>query len=689
MIRNIRWMACVTAVAALAPTGCDQPSITEPDLGTGSVEIHIPPPSWDIADVSRIEITISGSGISSPIVTELDGSPLSGWSGIIPDIPAGLGRTFVGRAYDETGVLYEGSAYPVTIQPGATSLVTLFMHEIDTPEGYYNSAPRITSLVVEAYVVAPGGSVALSVTAVDPDDDPLTWAWSSPAGAFDDPTAASVVWTAPGADGSVLLHVGASDPAGATATLDLMITVGGEAVGGSAYVAADLNSGPEILTMVPDPSRAEVGEAVYLDLTASDPDGDALTFSWSSSCEGYYDDPTQEDPSFTLDVEPEDGGDCLLRVTVADERGGSNVGEVSIASGPGVCGSGPCGPTIPVPGELIWASTRTLAGRQGGGHPAVGSDGTTFVMGSETVDGTTNVLVDRFSANGDFLGRSSPAVVGNESLNGGVVDPAGDLYAFGRSGGAALLMKFTGGVTPGWALEIPDAFIYDVALSPTHEIVVTGLLNYQVWLATFGRDGTPATWNTTISDPAPLEVSAVTVDLAGNMIVCGTRILPGGSWDPFLAKYSPDGERFWIRFHDLGASRTCYDVQASGSGDLYVSGKVLAGEGSDLWLGRFDAMGNWISTVQNDLGDEVDIWPSLAVASDGSVYVAVEWSNLDGVAGHWLGAYTPTLSPRWSVTPGIYRLGGLALHPDGKLMLAGIQDGGTTDYDFWLGQFAR
>ena len=146
MERSKRWMACTAALAVLVVTGCDHRSVTEPEAGVGTVEIHIPPPSRDIIDVSRIEITISGSGISSPIVTELDGSPASGWSGIISDIPAGLGRTFVGRAYDDVGMLYEGSAYPVAIHPGTTSLVTLFMHELTPPDGFFNSAPRITAM---------------------------------------------------------------------------------------------------------------------------------------------------------------------------------------------------------------------------------------------------------------------------------------------------------------------------------------------------------------------------------------------------------------------------------------------------------------------------------------------------------------------------------------------------------------
>lgn len=690
MIRTIRWMTCATAVAVLALAGCDHRSATEPEAGVGTVEIHIPPPSHDIVDISRIEIVITGSGISSPIVTDLDGSPASGWSGIISDIPAGLGRTFVGRAYDDVGMLYEGSATPVTIRADETSLVTLFMHELTPPDGFFNSAPRITALVIDAYVVAPGASLTASVTAVDPDDEPLTWAWTSPAGSFDDPASPSIVWTAPGADGSVMLHVGASDPTGATATLDIMVTVGTSSAGGGAYVAADINSGPDVLAMLPDPARVEVGESVYLDLTASDSDGDALAFAWSSSCEGYYDDPTLEDPSFTLDELPDDEGDCLVRVTVSDERGGSNVGELSLASGPGVCGSGPCGPTTLVPGELVWASTQVWDGRQAGSYLAVGPDGTTYVVGSESVDGYSNILVNRFAANGDFLSRSSPVVEGNEWSRGAVVDPLGDFYVAGRTGTGSLLQKWAGGGTPAWTLEIPDADIYDIELSTTNDLVVTGFLHDDIWLATFSRDGGPATWNTTIFDPASTEMGGVAVDLAGNMIVCATRILPSGVWEPFLAKYSPTGERLWMRIHDLGTSRTCMDVEASGSGDLYVMGRVRVAEGTDLWLGRFDSMGNYVGGVDSDLGGYEDIPRSLAVASNGSVYVAVESSNLSGdVVGHWLGAHTPTLATRWAVWPAVYEIGELALHPDGNLMLAGLQDGGATDQDVWLGKFVR
>jgi hypothetical protein len=680
-------MVGVTTAAALVVTGCDHRSVTEPEAGVGTIEIHVPPPSMDIVDISRIELTITGPGISTPIVRDLSGDPATGWSAVLDNVPAGLGRTFVGRAYDGGAVIYEGIAAPVTILPGETSLVSLFMQETDPPGGFFNAAPRITGLTVDAYVVAPGGSVSLSVTAVDPDGDPLTWAWSSAAGSFSDPAAAATQWTAPEAQGSAMLRVGVSDPSGARATLEIMMSIGTGA--GGASVTADVNSAPEILSLLPNPARAELDASVYLDLTARDTDGDALTFDWDVlyPCDGTFDDPTMEDPSFEAMELPEDGADCTLRVTVADARGGTNHGDLSLATGPGVCGSGPCGPVTPSPGELLWYSSLPWEGSQSLGGLGVGRDGTSYLVGYERLAGTTyDVVIHSFDADGGSIARATVETATSDEPRGAAVDAAGNLYVIGSRRPDAMLMKWAGGTALDWTTVIPGVTMLDLTIDRSDNVVVVGSQGNDLWVARFGPGGGPAEWSDVVPLPVQPSSGGVTTDLAGNVIVCSTRWLDYRAYAYFV-KYAASGERLWSRQPDLGGSHRCTDVATSGSGDIYATGSVWSVDDDDTWLGRFDPMGNAIGSVEVDLGGASDIGRSVVVSSSGAVFVAGERRNdLEEFEGVWVGAYTASLSPRWDVVP-LARGTSIALHPDGDLGFGGWVSGGTPDQDLLVGKY--
>ena len=78
--------------------------------------------------------------------------------------------------------------------------------------------------------VTPGGQASLTATASDPDDDPLTYAWSASDGVLPDAAAtATVQWTAPATIGAVTIRVEVSDGEGGTAeaevTVDVLVAV--------------------------------------------------------------------------------------------------------------------------------------------------------------------------------------------------------------------------------------------------------------------------------------------------------------------------------------------------------------------------------------------------------------------------------------------------------------------------------
>jgi hypothetical protein len=142
-----------------------------------------------------------------------------------------------------------------------------------------NRAPVLSgSPVATATTVAEQQSVTLSVTAMDADNDTLTYAWSqvspaSPAGTFGNAASASTTWTAPDvtANGTYTLRVTVTDGKGGSVqgTVDLTVT--------------KVNQAPTVPATITVPATVRAGQLLTLTLGASDPDGDALTYTWEQT----------------------------------------------------------------------------------------------------------------------------------------------------------------------------------------------------------------------------------------------------------------------------------------------------------------------------------------------------------------------------------------------------------------------
>ncbi|RKH18967.1 hypothetical protein D7X74_08005 [Corallococcus sp. CA047B] len=324
-------LSCLLMGLAVALAGC---SGEKAPAGSAQAVVTLPQ-SLAAADVVRVALTVSGAGMAPR--TELMVRTGQHWGGTLNRIPEGSGLTFHGEAFDAAGArLHVGKAEGVSISTGQTTAVMMLARPLTPASFFENASPVITSMVVSPGAVTPGGVVSLQATAEDPDpDDLLTFAWTAGAGSFSAASKLSTNWTAPTVPGPVVLTLTVTDANGATAALDVTVTVLSGT--GSAAVNVTVNTWPQVARMTATPSLVAVGEATTATVTATDDDGDSLGYQWTTSCQGTWSNATSASASFTPTVQPPPGdvcSRCALKVTVEDAKGGKTTGTLGLCVGP-------------------------------------------------------------------------------------------------------------------------------------------------------------------------------------------------------------------------------------------------------------------------------------------------------------------------------------------------------------------
>jgi formylglycine-generating enzyme required for sulfatase activity/plastocyanin len=374
--------------AALVLPNCASSSAAS--SADGEAAIGVTGQAVSTADVVRIDVTVTGVGITTPIAYSLKKTK-GQWGGVIGQIPAGANRTFHADVYDLTNaVIYTGDATGVTIGNKQTATVVLVLQQKTAPDPFHDTVPFIDSATASAASVAPGDAVSLNVAAHDVDPgDTVSYAWTSSGGAFDSATSTHPVWTAPATEGTYALTVTVRDGKGATRALSLNVDVHAANGRGSASMTASFNAWPAVTSVLATPGRVDVGQSATLATTASDPDGDALSYAWSDGgCGGSFSSASAQSPTWTAPATAPGAGTCALVVTVTDGRGGTTTGTfVEQVGAPSTVGLAP----------VITATAQSATSVDGGG---------TVVLDVAATDPEGQALTFAWSATGGTLGAA-------------------------------------------------------------------------------------------------------------------------------------------------------------------------------------------------------------------------------------------------------------------------------------------
>ncbi len=178
-----------------------------------------------------------------------------------------------------------------------------------TPGG--NQPPVISSLVAENMQLYPSGNTEIQCIAQDADGDQIDFKWACTGGDFSG-AGPIVIWKAPPDYGAYTITVTVEDGKGGSAQASLPITVGA-------------NQSPAISSLVADPSGLLYGGRTTITCIATDPDGDAVSYSWSAS-EGSISGVGNK----VTWVAPNKGGNFNITVILSDGKGGETTGNIMV-----------------------------------------------------------------------------------------------------------------------------------------------------------------------------------------------------------------------------------------------------------------------------------------------------------------------------------------------------------------------
>jgi hypothetical protein len=163
--------------------------------------------------------------------------------------------------------------------------------------------------------VDEGGSIQLHGTVCDPDDNVVSFRWTADKGTFDDPTTLDPIYHAPMTDccrgEDVCITLTAIDSCCARGTAQILLHIN------------NVNHLP-----IADAGRDLVMDecaSIQLTCSASDPDGDALSYCWTAACgRGSFSNPYALHPVYTApSTDRCEGEDIVLTLTVTDTCGAS------------------------------------------------------------------------------------------------------------------------------------------------------------------------------------------------------------------------------------------------------------------------------------------------------------------------------------------------------------------------------
>jgi hypothetical protein len=147
------------------------------------------------------------------------------------------------------------------------SLVNNVIIDFNSNQSVTNHPPRIKSLSSEKQIVTIGDSTKMYCTAVDKDNDPLNYEWSTSGGSISG-TGSTITWFTGSIPGNYFIKCTVNDNNGGTITDSIFIDA-----------VEFINHVPTIEKIIAHPRKIHIGSNSNINCIVSDSDGDSLDFN--------------------------------------------------------------------------------------------------------------------------------------------------------------------------------------------------------------------------------------------------------------------------------------------------------------------------------------------------------------------------------------------------------------------------
>ena len=324
----------VGSIATLATLSDCSREQDHAQVGGADITVH----TLGALGIGNVVATVSGPSLPAPKTFQLFARGNDGtWGGMIGSLPVGSNYVFTVSAVDPSNAVnYAGTAAGIVIVQDEVKTVVITAQQTTTVASFKNAVPVIDTLDLSSTSIVPGATITAKATAHDPNPtDTITFAWSASPAAdnFSEPSSATTSWTAPVTEGDQTLIVTVTDNHGASTSVSTVVHVSASNGRGQADVNVQFNTWPVVTNIVAAPGYIVLGSPTSVTVTASDADGDALFYAWTSSCaSGSFLNDTAQAASFTLPSGATDTS-CALIVAVNDGRGGSTIGQLTLPVG--------------------------------------------------------------------------------------------------------------------------------------------------------------------------------------------------------------------------------------------------------------------------------------------------------------------------------------------------------------------